>query len=448
MDAFDLFWELPGIHTGGKARIYGASWNKGSSPTLTRTDDAVGLVAAAGVDMTPVTNTFDQADIYKDITEVTDGAGNVFIRIPKFYVEKTDGVGVKTWRISKSKFSVSAYLPKCFWDFTNNRELPYIDIGKYPASLSGANKLESLPNKYPLINKAIVDCRTYAEANGPGYQQLDLHVVDLLQTLFYVEFATLNSQAIMAGYTAGQYSASHTATATEAGVNRIVVSNATAALYEVGQAISVGSALGNNSVFYGRTITSITVVDASNKALNFDGAAVNITIGNIVYNTGWKNGFSSGIAASSGSLVSNSTGKHAHTYRRIENVWGNIFQFVDGLNINERQAWVCPDADSYASNLFASPYEQLGYVDGIADGYVTAMGWDAAHPYAALPTAVGGAAATYYSDYYYQATGQRIAWLGGSWNYASYAGLSYWYLNSASSVAYVNVGGRLLRKPF
>ncbi len=426
------------------ASIFGVSWNKGSSPVLTRTDDAVGLVAAAGVDMTPVTNHFDGAEIFGEMAEVTDAFGNTFIRIPKCYIRKTDGVGYKTWQISKKNFP-GAYLPWCFWDFVHGHALPYVDVGKYPASVS-AGKMQSVANVYPAINTNIVDFRTYARANGPGYQQIDLHVVDLLQTLFYVEFATLNSQAIMAGYSAGQWSASHTATATEAGANRIVVANATAALYAVGQAISVGSALGNNSVFYGRTITSITVVDASNKALNFDGAAVNIAIGNIVYNTGWRSGFSSGIAASSGSLVSNSDGKHAHTYRRIENVWGNIYQFVDGLNVNANQAWVCPDADSFVSNLFASPFEQLGYVNHNADGYVTAMGWDAAHPYAALPTAITGSGTTYYSDYYYQATGQRIALLGGIWTYGAIDGLSYWDLAYASSVANVVIGARLLKK--
>ena len=424
---------------GGGGAIYGVSWNKGSSPVLTRTDMAVGMVAAAGVDSTPVTNNFDTAEIYREITEVTDGLGNVFVRIPRFYIEKTDGVSSKTWRISKRRFSATAYLPHCF-DGVN-----YIDVGKYPASIS-ADAMQSVANVYPTINQTIVQCRTAAQANGAGYQQLDIHTVDVLQTLFYVEFATLHSQGVMAGFTAGQYSASHTAMVAEVGVNRIVVANATAALYAVGQAISVGTSLGNNLIFYGRTITSITVYDASNKAINFDGATVNIAIGNVLYNTGWLNDFSGWIAASSGSLVSNSSGKYPCVYRGIENPWGNCWTFVDGLNVNERQAWVCPDAASYASNLFASPYLQLGYVNHNADGYATAMGWDANNPFAALPTAVGGAAATYYADYYYQTTGQRIALLGGSWYFGSAAGLSYWYLVSASSSAGVSFAARLVRK--
>ena len=430
---------------GGRAPIYGASWNKGSSPVLTRTDNAVGMVAAAGVDNQVVVNDFDQAEIYKGIVEFTDPLGNVFICIPKFYIEKTDGVGVKTWRISRRRFG-NAYLPWCFWDFTNSRELDYIYVGKYLASLSADNKLESKPGVYPLINKNIVQVRGYAQANGAGYQQLDIHVVDILQTLFYIEFATLHTQSVMAGYTTGQYTATHLAIISEMATNRVVLANAFANLYAAGQAISVGTSQGGNQVFYGRTITSIDVYDASNKALVFDGAPVNITAGNLVYNTGWLNDFSGWITASSGSLVSNSSGKYPCKYRGIENPWGNVWQFVDGVNVNEYQAWVCASAADYASNLFAAPYLQLSYVDANANGYPTAMGYDAANPFASLPTAVGGGSTTYYADYYYQATGQRIALLGGYWYAGSSAGLSCWSLNNASSSATLGVGARLLKK--
>jgi hypothetical protein len=427
------------------AKVYGVSWNKGSSPTLTRTDSAVGMVANAGVDTTVVRNDFDNAEIYKDITQVTDSLGNVFMRIPKFYIKKTDGTGFKTWQVSKDMFT-GAYLPQCFWDFTTSTELSYIDIGKYNASLSGANKLESLSGTYPLINKTIVNFRTYAQANGNAYQQLDIHAVDILQTLFIIEFATLNPQSIFAGYTGGEYVATDTATVAETAVNRIIVTNAVAATFVVGQAISVGTSLGGIQVFYGRTITSIDVYDASNKAISFDGAAVNIAIGNIVWSSGWKSGFSSSITAKSGSPVSNSDSKHPAMYRGIENPFGSVWQFVDGLNITDRQAWVCANAANYASNLFASPYVQLGYVDGNTNGYPIELGWDANNPYANLPITVGGGTTTYYSDYYYQDVGQRIAFFGGTWYYGAGAGLFFWGLVNASSSASISISGRLLRK--
>lgn len=427
------------------AKIYGVSWNKASSPTLTRTNDAIGMVANAGVDANVVRNDFDTAEIYKDITQVTDTLGNVFMRIPKFYIKKTDGVNLKTWQVSKKMFA-GAYLPACFYDFATKTELPYVDFGKYNASLSGENKLESIPNTYPLINKTIINFRTYAQANGNAYQQLDIHTLDVLQTLFIIEFATLNSQSIFAGYTGGEYLVTDTATVDENAVNRIIVTNAVAANFVVGQAISVGTSLGGTQVFYGRTITSITVYDASNKAINFDGAAVNIAIGNIVWSSGRKSGFSASITAKSGSLVSLSNSKYPAMYRGIENPFGSVWQFVDGININENQAWICANAVNYASNLFASPYVQLGYVNKNTNGYPIELGFDINNPHIMLPVTVGGSSTTYYSDYYYQDVGQRIAVFGGAWYNGSGAGLFFWYLAYASSFASVIVGGRLLKK--
>ena len=431
-----------------KGTILGASWDKGELPGLTRTDAAIGMVATAGVDATVVRNDFDNAPIFGEIQQVTDTLGNVFMRIPKCYIRKTDGVGYKTWQVSKRKYD-GFYLPWCFWDFTNSRELPYIDVGKYPGS-KAATKLQSVSGAYPLVSTNIVDMRTYARANNAdgllGYQQLDIHVVDLLQTLFYIEFATLDTQAIMAGYSSGQYSATHVATVAENAVNRVIIVNEQAALYAVGQALSCGTSLGGNQIFTNRTITAIDVYDASNKAISFDGAAVNIAVNNIVYNSGYKNGKTDAVVASSGSYASNSTGKHSFKYRGVENLWGNVWQFVDGLNITDRQGWIAKNAADYASNVFAAPYEQLGYVNGDTDGYFKTAGYDANFPFAALPTSID-AAHKYYKDYYYQTTGQLIARLGGSWINSSGVGLSCWFLSSSSASAGMALGGRLLLKP-
>jgi hypothetical protein len=174
---------------------------------------------------------------------------------------------------------------------------------------------------------------------------------------------------------------------------------------------------------------------------------VNIAVGNMLYNTAWKNGFSSGIAASSGCIVAND-GLYPCAWRGIESPYSDIWQFVDGLNVNERRAWVCKNAEQYVSNVFASPYEQLSYTNATAEGYARAMGYDSNFPFAEFPTVVTGASeSTYYSDYYYQAAGQRIAFFGGPWNLGSRAGPSDWYLRTASSYANVAIGGRLLKKP-
>jgi len=445
-------WRTINILTQKQAppEIFGVKWDKSANPTLTRTDDAVGLTANAGVGYGSVTNDFDKLPIFGEIEQVEDSLGNVFMKVPKFYCRDTDGTSHKQMQVSKRRYS-GFYLPYLFWDFTNNTELDYALIGKHLGSLGTGNKLESKPNQYPLINKNIVEFRTYAKNNNvdglTGYQQNDIHWIDLLRKLAFIEFATLDIQAIMKGYTEGQYTATHLATVTETGVNRIVVANAHADLYRVGQAISVGTSQGGNQIFYGRTITSIDVYDESNKAITFDGGAVDITTGNYLYNTGYKTGFSSQLLASSGSIVAND-GKYPCVYRGIESPFGDVWEFIDGLNINDGQAWVCKNAANYASNLFASPYEQLGYVNYNTNGYIQSMGFDSNFPFAQLPTAITGSTTPtqYYGDYYYRDAGQRIALFGGRWFDGSFAGLSYWHLDGSSSVARVYCGGRLMKK--
>ena len=425
--------------------VYGVSWDKTDTP-LTRINGSVGFTAEAGVDATTVTNDFDTASIYSEFDEYTDADSNVFVKIPKFYIRKTDTATKKTWQICKARMP-NSYLPWCFYNFSTGAELDFVYVGKYPTgtTLTGGTKLNSLPNEYPLVSKNIVEFRTYAEANGTGYQQIDIHVYDMLQVLFTVEFATLNSQAIMAGWTSGNYAATEVLTADTAAANTIVVANVSGAKFAVGQPVGLGSTQGGNQVFYGRNITQIDVdtPGAGSTTITVDGAAFNAATGNYLYNVGWKSGFSSGISASSGSLANNTNGKNPFHYRGIENLYGNVWQFVDGLNINARQAWFCKDADDYASNVFASPYEQIGYVNKDTNGYVKYMGFDASNPMIELPVDVS---ANFYKDYYYQNTAQYIAFVGGGWNLGGNAGLWSWYLSYSSATTGVTLGGRLLKK--
>lgn len=323
------------------------------------------LVANIGIGNKVVRNDFDNMPIYREMVEDTDEYGNVFIRIPKFYIKKELVNNVMTRQISKEK-QKGYYLPQVFWDFENKKELPYFLFGKYNASLSAdGQRLESKAGVKPLVSRNIVNFRSLAQANGVGYQQLDIYAVDVLQTLFYVEFATLHSQSIHPGYTSG----------------------------------------------------------------NTESLA---------------SGFSDGIVASSGAL--SMSGTDGFMYRGIENPWGNVYQFVDGVNILDNQAWVAKNAEEYTSNVFASPYEKLGYVNHDTNGVVTDMGFDPEYPFAEFPVEIGGSYSTNYADYYYQNLGQRIALFGGHWGSGSAAGLSFWSLSDSSGHASSFRGGRLLKK--
>ena len=351
------------------SRIYGVRWDKTASPNLERVYDSVGMVAEAGVGAQIVQNDFDNT--WFNFEKVQDDYGNHFVRIPKFYIRKSDEDSYFEWAVSQVKHDDSYYLPWCFWDFDNDEELPYVDIGAYEAS-SSDNKLASIPEATILRNTTIVDFRTLARNNNTGsikgYQQYDIHVHDIIQTLMFIEFATLNMQSIMRG--------------------RV------------------------QSAFEPVTTT----------------------------------GFSSSIAASSGSLINNTGGTNPCVWRGIENPYGNLYKFVDGVNISYRQAWVCKNAELYSSDVFAHPYEQLGYVNAYSDDYVTRLGFDENLPFAQFPVEVGGSESTYFCDYYRQNSGQRVAQVGGHYDSGLHAGPSYWYLNTLSSYTSAGFSARLVKK--
>ncbi len=127
------------------------------------------------------------------------------------------------------------------------------------------------------------------------------------------------------------------------------------------------------------------------------------------------------------------------TYRGIENFFGNIWKWVDGININNNIPYVCNNDTDFADDT-ATNYTALGITLINANGYQqtleqTSRGF--------LPASVGGSSSTYLTDYYYQSTGWRVARLGGAVSSGAYAGVAFWIAYSASSNDDVYIGGRL-----
>lgn len=154
------------------------------------------------------------------------------------------------------------------------------------------------------------------------------------------------------------------------------------------------------------------------------------------------NGELDSLGMKSGCLTDDS--KHAVIYRGIENFFGNIWQFVDGLNTKDNVSYINYDPSSFAVDTFSGDYKQMGYTNANANGYVKEVGYDANNPLIMLPVAVGGSATTYMCDYYYQNTGNRIAIVGGNWHDVAFDGF-YWNLSNTSGSTGSNFGSRLLK---
>ena len=138
-------------------------------------------------------------------------------------------------------------------------------------------------------------------------------------------------------------------------------------------------------------------------------------------------------------------GATAVIYRGIENIFGNIWQCVDGLNIKDNVAYICYKPSSYQVDKFDGDYSAVGYTNATSNGNLKTLGMDNNNPLIALPTSVGGTSTTYMCDYYWQNTGNRIARVGGSWGAGAGGGLFYWVLDSGSGAASAIFGSRLLK---
>ena len=138
-------------------------------------------------------------------------------------------------------------------------------------------------------------------------------------------------------------------------------------------------------------------------------------------------------------------GKTAVQYRGIENLWGNIWQFVDGYNINNAVHYFCTDQSKFADDT-ASNYTQMGYnTTGKSDAYISALGFDANNPWLQAPTAAAGSEITYITDRYWYNTGWRVLLVGGRLDNASGCGVFCWFATHASSFANADLCSRLLK---
>lgn len=165
--------------------------------------------------------------------------------------------------------------------------------------------------------------------------------------------------------------------------------------------------------------------------------------GNVSSGSIKNSGGCNALGMKSGCLGNN--GSYQVIYRGLEDIFGNIFQFVDGLNISSYKAYICYDPTKYAVDTFSGNYQEVGYTNCSSDGYASKLGYSSSNPLISLPTEVAGSSSTGTCDRYYQNSGNRIVRVGGYYNDYDNAGLWCWYCYSTSSSTYSYLGARLLK---
>lgn len=152
-------------------------------------------------------------------------------------------------------------------------------------------------------------------------------------------------------------------------------------------------------------------------------------------------GITTGQSNALGNRSSNSTHNDKYmSYRGIENLYADIWEFVDGININNYQAYVNQKWSTFASDVFTGDYVAKGplIAAGASNSLIKRCNVSADGGF--IPTTVGGSTTTFYGDALWSATGARIAFYGGTAGNGSSAGLGALSVISASSSSDVSSG--------
>lgn len=352
-----------------------------------------------------------------------DGSnGQVMVRIPAFYYRviplktkmSSSGRGTAIlegeWWISDSQkegFKIHPMFVK------NGKVQDYAYIGAFEGStydvsatsynLTDAqtvdftnDKLASVANAHPTSGLTQTGAtragfRKIASNRGNGWHQMDVFNMSAVQMLMAVEYCSFNSQQCI-------------------GRGLVDMSDGT----------------GNNSAKTGSTVGNTTGRASSTKVF-VDGSETTQT----------------------------ADGKTSVNYRGIENFWGSMWTFVDGLNYHDvdasgRYCYIAkPDGTSTYADDTASTYVPISFRLPTSSTYQLYLGYDEANDFCLYPTQTGGNENGPVGDYFYQNTGGwRVALLGGRWTSASSAGACYLTVNSASSPRSRDDGGRLAFSPF
>ena len=160
-------------------------------------------------------------------------------------------------------------------------------------------------------------------------------------------------------------------------------------------------------------------------------------------------GYTANLGNATGS-VNNPDGWNIVTYRGEENFFGNIWKWIDGINIYNYGVGSVHIADHSFADGSVDHYEDAGITICGANGYVSAFGYNEDFDWLFIASECSGDSALPVGDYFYQnkvAEYWTVAALGGYWSVGADAGGFCWSVSSTASARYRTFGGRLLYVP-
>lgn len=311
-------------------------------------------------------------------------------------------------------------------------------------------------------------CINLMRAKGSNYYSAGL-MSDYMHILtsFYLQFATRDTQSIMKGNT--DNNRQYVVAATETNKSRVIITTAQAANIDINTYVSVGDKGSNSStdrnnaymhnLAYDVKVIGKEVIDSNNTALILDHVPITTTTTTYVSTMHERSGFSDNILGRTGSIGSNTNGRHGFVYNGIEiavggyEVAGNAIANIKD-STGTREVYYTNDVTKLSTNFttiqsnFIKSSMEMVPTTLNSWNYIKEYGFDQEHGIA-VPTQAGGSGAgssVGYADGLYvdnAASGQReLLWLGNLYTGTS-AGLSCLAAGSAVSLAYWYILARL-----
>lgn len=141
-------------------------------------------------------------------------------------------------------------------------------------------------------------------------------------------------------------------------------------------------------------------------------------------------------------------GATAVVYRGIENPFGNVWEWTDGVNFIDGSWYVCFNQSKYADDI-TDNYIKLSYglSTSLSGAYISKEGYDEDNPAIFLPTeATGSSSSTDITDAVWSASGNRICAFGGYWHNGLLDGLLSVAVLDGSTGTNAIFGSRLIQK--
>ena len=497
-----FFVSLASVGVGGEAVSYGVRWKQIVDEVADYDLPCERLGTAAGLKVADFDRVFPWSEIKRcKVIPQSDGparvihegepgfddvkvAGHLMVEFPKHYSRREVRDGMESRWVSKSKLP-GFYVDPVFIE--KGKELEHVYVGAYEAFIGEDGRMMSVSGVHPTPDLTRVEYRRHARENGRGFGTFDLRTLLMLQNLFVIEHADRNSQrAVGNGFgKVLQPVRTYPCVRPERGSNRFIAAMTKGmTLKTIENGVFVGGSVLATShqsvkdvILGSRVLKAIKFNDADPGLVSFylDGRPFDTTTDMCLGGSPQMTGLSDAIAGHTGHGEFHGSPPYdsyrcAVKYRYMENLWGNLWCFVDGVNLAGGIAYVSDDFSGYESGVTSGSYVAAGISSVLQNDngdiggpreihFLKNLGWNPEKPWlalpqdctyeklAALPDQSLRLRSGHFGDYYYLNAQASCYVHGGGFDHYWRCGLFTLRGWSSDSQRWYLYGSRLVYKP-